>query len=135
MDNSFKHQIQKIIQITSKNCKTEYRGRTYAKNEVLLEPGWISDAFELCEPYFYKLVTTVTHDDYSQNIYTVPVGLCDPQTSVDDSKYEEIHHNALIFPGVSISKKEPIKISEKKTIGLYIFPGAPNLFYQQGNRN
>ena len=51
------------------------------------------------------------------------------------NKYEEIHQDALIFPGGYISKKEPIKISDKKTICLYIFPGAPTLFYQQGNQN
>ena len=50
LGNSFKHQIHQIIFITSSNGKTEYRGRTYAKNEVVLEPGWISDAFELREP-------------------------------------------------------------------------------------
>ena len=77
----------------------------------------------------------VKRDEYSPNIYTVPVGRCDLQTSVDESKYEEIHHNALIFPGGYISKKEPSKISEKKTIRLYIFPSAPTLFYQQGNQN
>ena len=80
-------------------------------------------------------MTTVTRDDDSPNIYTVPFGRCDLQTSVDESKYEEIHQNALIFPGGSISKKEPSKISEKKTIRLYIVPGAPTLFYQQGNQN
>ena len=56
------------------NGKTEYRGCMYAKNNVVLQTGWISDAFELRDPEFYKLVTTVTHDDDSQNIYTVPVG-------------------------------------------------------------
>ena len=50
LDNSFKHQIHQILRITSKNSKTEYRGRTYAKNDVVLGPGWISDAFELREP-------------------------------------------------------------------------------------
>ena len=88
MENSVKHQIHQIMRITSNNGKTEYCGRTYAKNEVVLEPGWISDAFELREPEFYKLVTTVTHDDDSPNIYNVPVGRCDLQTSVDESKYE-----------------------------------------------
>ena len=44
-------------------------------------------------------MTTVTSDDDSQNIYTVPVGRCNLQTSVDESKYEEIHHNELIVPG------------------------------------
>ena len=48
--------------------------KTYAKNEVVLEPSWISDAFELREPELYKLVTTVTCDDESPNIYFVPVG-------------------------------------------------------------
>ena len=73
MENSDKHQIHQIISITRKNCKIEFRGRTYEKNEVVLEPGWISPAFEFCEPEFYKLVTTVTCDDESPNIYTVTV--------------------------------------------------------------
>ena len=73
MENSVKHQIQQIIRINSKNGKKEYRGRTYAKNDVVLETCLISDAFELCEPEFYMLVTTVTRDDDSTNIYTVPV--------------------------------------------------------------
>ena len=76
---------------------------------------------------------TVTRDDDSPNIYTVPVGKYCIQTSFDKSKYEEIHQNVLIFPGGSISKKEPSKISLKKTIRFYIVPGAPTLFYQQGN--
>ena len=46
----------------------------------------------------YKLVTTVTRDDDSQNIYTVPVGQCNQQKSFEDSKYK----NALIVPGESI---------------------------------
>ena len=46
---------------------------TYAKNEVVLETGWISDAFELHVPEFYKLVKTVTRDDDSRNIYAVTV--------------------------------------------------------------
>ena len=45
----------------------------YAKNEVVLEPGWISEDFEFRKPEFYKLLTTVTCDDESQEIYTVPV--------------------------------------------------------------
>ena len=52
LENSVKHQIQQIQRITTSNIKTEYRGRTYAKNKVVLEPGWISDAFEFCEPGF-----------------------------------------------------------------------------------
>ena len=114
MDNSVKHQIHQIIRITRNNGKTEYRGRTYEKNEVVLEPFWISDAFELRESEFYKLVKTVTCDDDSPNIYTIPVGKSDLHTSVDESKYEEIHQNSLICPGGYISKKEPSKISLKK---------------------
>ena len=91
--------MHQILRITRKNGKTEYHISTYAKNEVVLEPGWISDAFEFREPEFYTLVTTVTRDDDSQNIYTVPVWRCDEVTSVDGSKYEEKCNNALIFPG------------------------------------
>ena len=80
-------------------------------------------------------MTTVTRDDDSQNIYTVPVGRCNQQTPVEDSKYEAKRKNALIVPGESISKKEPRNIPEKKTMHLYIVPSAPTLFYQQGNHN
>ena len=80
-------------------------------------------------------MTTVTRDDDSQNIYTVPVGRCNQQTSVEESKYEEKRQIALIASCESISKKGPSKILEKKKIGLYIVPGAPTLFYQQGNQN
>ena len=116
LENSVKNQIHQIIRITSKNGRTEYHGSKYAKNDVVLEPGWISDDFELSEPEFYQLVTTVTRDDDGSNIYTVTVEWCDIQISVDESKYEDIHHNELIFPGGYISKKEPIKISEKNII-------------------
>ena len=135
MENSFKHQIHQIQRTTGRNGKTEYRGWTYAKNEVVLEPGWISDAFLLHEPEVYKLVTTITLDDEIQNIYTVPVGRCNQQTSVEESKYEEKRQIALIASCESISKKGPSKILEKKKIRLYIVPGAPTLFYQQGNHN
>ena len=37
-----------------------------AKNEVVVEPGWISNDFELREPELYKLVTTVTRYDDSR---------------------------------------------------------------------
>ena len=73
---SVKQQIHQIQRTTGGDSKTKYRGWTHAKNEVLLEPGWISDAFEFCEPEFYKLVTMVTCDDYRQNFYTVSVGQC-----------------------------------------------------------
>ena len=43
--------------------------------------------------------------------------------------------NVLIIPGEYISKKEPSKTPEKKTMRLYIVTGAPNLFYQKGNHN
>ena len=43
-------------------------------------------------------------DDDSPNIYTIPVGCCDIQTSVDESKYDEIHQNALISE-VNLSQK------------------------------
>ena len=36
LENSVKHQIHQSIRITSKNGKTEYRGRLYEKNEVVL---------------------------------------------------------------------------------------------------
>ena len=49
-------------------------------------------------------MTTVTPDDDSTNIYTVTVGQWDLQTSVDESQYDEIHQNELIYPGGSISK-------------------------------
>ena len=71
----------------------------YANNEIVLQPGWISDHFELREPEFYKLVTAVKRDDDIQNIYTVPVGWYNQQTSVEYSKYEEKPKSALIVPG------------------------------------
>ena len=77
----------------------------------------------------------VTCDDDSRNIYTVPIGRCNQHTSVEESQYEEKRKNALIVPGDFISKKEPSKISENKKICLYIFIGAPTLFYKQGNHN
>ena len=80
-------------------------------------------------------MTTVTCDYDSQNIYSVPVGQRKKHTSVEESKYEEKRNNELIFSSESISKKEQIKISGKKTMHRYIFPGSPTLFYQQGNMN
>ena len=63
----------------------------------------------------------LTRDNDSPNIYNVPVVRCNLQTSVDESKYQEIHQNALIFPGESISKKEPSKISEKIQFACTLF--------------
>ena len=97
LQNSVKHQIHKIQRINGRNGKTEYRVWTYKKNEVVLQPGWISDAFEFREPEFYKLVTTVTRDDDSQNIFTVPVEIFNQQKSVEESKYEEKRKSALIY--------------------------------------
>ena len=94
----------------------------------------ISDAFEFCEPEFYKLVKTVTRDDDSKNNYNVLVGRCNQQTSVEYYKYDEKRKNTLIVTGESISKKEPNKITGKK-MHLKIVPGALTLFYQQGNHN
>ena len=74
MEKSVKHRIHQIKCIPGRNGKIEYRKWTYAKNEVVLQPGWTSDAFELREPKFYKPKKTVTRDDDSQNIYTVPIG-------------------------------------------------------------
>ena len=75
-------------------------------------------------------MTTITRDYDSQNNYTVPVGQFNQQTSVEKSKYEEKHNSVLIVTSEYISKKKPIKISEKKTMSLYIVPVAPTLFYQ-----
>ena len=50
------------------------------------------------------LVTTVTRDCDSQNIYTVPVGRCNQYTSVEESKYEEKPKSALIL-FVNISQR------------------------------
>ena len=44
-------------------------------------------------------MATVTWDDESLNIYTVPVGQCNELTSVDESKYEEKSQNSFICPG------------------------------------
>ena len=116
---------QQINCITNRNGKTEYRGRINVKKEFVLQPGWIMDAFELSEPELYKLVKTVTYGDESQTIYTVPIGKCNQQTSDEEYKYEEKLKSELIVPGEYISKKEPSKISENKTIRLYIVPVAP----------
>ena len=99
LDNSVEHQIQQIQCITGRNGKTEYRGWTYVKNKVLLEPGWISDAFEFREPEFYKLVKTVTYYDESQKHYTVYDGQCNQQKSAEESTYEDKPESVLIIPG------------------------------------
>ena len=50
LGNSVEQKIHQIHCITGSNGKTEYRGWTYAKNEVVLQPGWISNDFEFYEP-------------------------------------------------------------------------------------
>ena len=47
-------------------------------------------------------MTAVTRDDGGQNSYTVPVGQCNEQTSVEDYKYEKKLKIVLIGPGKSI---------------------------------
>ena len=49
LENSVKHQINQIQRITGRNGKIEYCVWTYAKNKVLLQPGWIWDAYEFLE--------------------------------------------------------------------------------------
>ena len=48
--NSVEQQLYQIQRITGRNGKTRYRGWMDVKKEVLCEPGWISDAFELRGP-------------------------------------------------------------------------------------
>ena len=48
---------------------------------------------------------TLTRDDDSWNIFTVPVGRSNELKSVDDYKYEEKCQHSLICPGESISNK------------------------------
>ena len=50
LENSANHQIHQILRITSNNGRTEYLGRKHAKNEFVIEPVWINNAFELREP-------------------------------------------------------------------------------------
>ena len=49
-ENIVEQQVHQVQHITGRDGKTKYRGWKYSKKEVLLEPGWISDAFEFCEP-------------------------------------------------------------------------------------
>ena len=66
-------------------------------------------------------MTTVRRDGESPNIYTVPFGRCDIQKSVNESKYEEIHHNVLIFPGESISKSTRLRYQKKRQFDYTLF--------------
>ena len=56
----------------------------------------------------------VTHDDDSPYIYTVPVGGCDELTSVDESKYEEIHQCINFSRWVYIKKGTEQDIRKKE---------------------
>ena len=44
----------------------------------------------------------VTHYYDSQNMYNVPIGRCNQQTSVEEYKYGDNIKNALFVPGESI---------------------------------
>ena len=74
-------------------------------------------------------MTTVTRDYDSQSNFSVPVGRCNQQTSVEDSKCEEKPKSVWIVPGTSISKNGTIKISAEKPMRLYTVLVAPTLFY------
>ena len=56
-------------------------------------------------------MTTVTCDDESRKLYTVPVGKLNQLTKFEESKCENKPKSALIVPGASISKK-PISIED-----------------------
>ena len=105
METSIKPQIHKITRITDNNGKTEYLGRTYENNEVVLEPGWICENLVFSEPAFYKQVTTVTCDETQHKTYTEPVGRCFLHTSQDEPNFVDMHPNELICIGES-NKKE-----------------------------
>ena len=47
-------------------------------------------------------MTTVTRDDESRFCFTVPIGQCNQQKKVEDSKCEEKPKSALIVHGESI---------------------------------
>ena len=80
-------------------------------------------------------MTTVTCDDESRKFCNVTVGRCNQLKTFEKSSCEKKPRRALIVPGSSISKKEPINKSAKKPNHLCIIPGEPILLYQQGNNN
>ena len=96
------------------------------EKEVLCEPGCISDAFDLREPSFYKLLTTVECDDESWKLYTGPVGQCNQLKKFKESKCE--NETLKLLPYVEettkLSKKEPSKKSSKKPKSELTVPGA-----------
>ena len=99
METSINPQIHNITRINGNNGKTKYLGRSYANNEVALEPGWIRETFEFSEPDFYKKVTTVTCDETKNKTYIVPVGRCALHTSQDEPNFMDMHSNALTCLG------------------------------------
>ena len=66
-------------------------------------------------------MTTVTRDDDSPNIYTVTFGWFNLQTSVEESKYEDIHQNALICPGGSSQKINQVRYQKKRQFTYTMF--------------
>ena len=80
-------------------------------------------------------MTKLTRNDENRNIYTVPVERFNQQTTFEESNFDKKPKSTLIVPGTSIPKKEPSKKPAKKPNRLYIVPGVPTLFYQQGNNN
>ena len=72
LENSVKQKTHQIQLITGRNGKTEYRGWTYEK-KIVLQPGWIRDAFEFREPELYKILTTVTRDEEGKKFILYPL--------------------------------------------------------------
>ena len=107
METSIKPKIHKFKRITDNNGKTLYLGRTYANNEVALEPGWIRENLEFSELEFYKQVTMVTCDETQHKTYIVPVGRCALHKSQYEPNFVDMHSNALTCLGKS-NKKEVI---------------------------
>ena len=122
METSINPQIHNITRITDNNGKNKYLGRTYANNEVALEPCWIREFFEFSEPDFYKQVTTVTCDETKHKTYIVPVGRCATHTSYDEPNFMYMHYNALTCLGESNKKEERV-------------PDGPTIKYSQGIHN
>ena len=135
METSIKPQIHNITRITDNNGKTKYLGRTYANNEVALEPGWICEKFAFSETEFYKQVTTVTCDVTQNKTYIVPVGQFALHISQDEPNIVDMHSNALICLGISNKKEEhvtdgpTIKYSQSILNSFIILSLASALYY------
>ena len=122
LETSIHPQIHKISRITDSNGKTNYLGRKYANNEVVLEQCWIREISEFSEPDFYKQVKTVTCDETQHNTYIVPVGRCPLHKSQYEPNFLDMHSNALTCLGESKKKKERV-------------PDGPTIRYSQGIQN